>query len=80
MSSRIIEVRHELFKLLNDKYKTPGPGGRKDWKHILEQIGMFSFTGLNPEQTKRLVEEYSIYLTGELLAFCESCTRAFVTD
>jgi aspartate aminotransferase len=24
---------------------------------------MFSFTGLNPQQTKRLVEEYSIYLT-----------------
>lgn len=25
---------------------------------------MFSFTGLTPDQTKRLVEEYSIYLTG----------------
>lgn len=24
---------------------------------------MFSFTGLDPDQTKRLVEEYSIYLT-----------------
>ena len=27
--------------------------------------GMFSFTGLNPDQTKKLVEEHSVYLTGE---------------
>lgn len=31
--------------------------------------GMFSFTGLNPDQTKKLVEEHSVYLTGKLLAF-----------
>ena len=27
--------------------------------------GMFSFTGLNPDQTKKLVEEHSVYLTGK---------------
>lgn len=26
---------------------------------------MFSFTGLNPDQTKKLVEEHSVYLTGK---------------
>jgi hypothetical protein len=30
---------------------------------------MFSFTGLNPDQTKKLVEEHSVYLTGEPLTF-----------
>ena len=64
MSGRIIEMRDALFDLLNDKFKTPPPPGRKDWGHIKEQIGMFSFTGLNPDQTKKLVEEHSVYLTG----------------
>jgi len=63
MSSRIIEMRDILFDLLNNKYKTPAPAERKDWGHVKSQIGMFSFTGLNPQQTKRLVEEFSVYLT-----------------
>lgn len=65
MSGRIIRMRELLFDALETKYKTPAPAGRKDWNHIKEQIGMFSFTGLTPDQTKRLVEEYSVYLTCE---------------
>jgi aspartate/tyrosine/aromatic aminotransferase len=38
MSGRIIEMRDALFDLLNDKFKTPAPPGRKDWGHIKEQI------------------------------------------
>lgn len=48
MATRIIAMRKELFELLTNKYKTPavGPNG---WHHIVDQIGMFSFTGLNRE-------------------------------
>lgn len=49
MASRIITMREKLYDLLTNKYKTPavGPNG---WRHIIDQIGMFSFTGLNREQ------------------------------
>ncbi|XP_059612201.1 aspartate aminotransferase, cytoplasmic [Phlebotomus argentipes] len=56
MSSRIIQMRKMLYDHLV-ALKTPGT-----WKHIIEQIGMFSYTGLNEEQSKRLVEEFHIYL------------------
>ncbi|XP_055687501.1 aspartate aminotransferase, cytoplasmic [Lutzomyia longipalpis] len=56
MSSRIIQVRKLLYDNLV-ALKTPG-----SWKHIIEQIGMFSYTGLNEEQSVRLVEEFHIYM------------------
>lgn len=58
MANRIIEMRHEL----RSKLETLGTPGT--WHHITEQIGMFSFTGLSPEQSKRLVDEYHVYLLG----------------
>jgi aspartate aminotransferase, cytoplasmic len=36
MAERIIRMRHELYKLLTEELKTPG-----DWKHVVNQIGMF---------------------------------------
>lgn len=59
MSGRIIEMRDALYDQLVNKLKTPG-----DWKHITSQIGMFSFTGLNPDQCKKMVENAHIYMTG----------------
>lgn len=41
MSSRIQKMRQALFAELT-KLKTPGT-----WNHIVDQIGMFSYTGLN---------------------------------
>ncbi|KAF7793108.1 hypothetical protein EIP86_004216 [Pleurotus ostreatoroseus] len=58
MAGRIIEMRHELHKLLTHELKTPG-----NWDHIINQIGMFSFTGINPEQSQALTEKAHIYLT-----------------
>ncbi|KAK4051899.1 Aspartate aminotransferase, cytoplasmic [Microbotryomycetes sp. JL201] len=62
MAQRIIQMRKSLYDLLTNKYKTsaPGPNG---WKHITDQIGMFSFTGLNTQQCKDLLEKGHIYLT-----------------
>lgn len=56
MSSRIIRMRKALFEELV-ALKTPGT-----WDHITQQIGMFSYTGLNKDQVKHLIEKFHIYL------------------
>merc|ERR1711909_120650 len=56
MAGRIIAMR----KGLRDKLEALGTPGT--WNHITDQIGMFSFTGLNPEMCQFLVNEKHIYL------------------
>lgn len=56
MSSRVLEMRSDLHTELV-RLGTPG-----DWSHIVEQIGMFSFTGLNPAQVQLLREKHHVYL------------------
>ncbi|QRV86060.1 aminotransferase class I and II protein [Ceratobasidium sp. AG-Ba] len=58
MAHRIIAMRDELYKILTNDLKTPGT-----WNHITDQIGMFSFTGLTPEQSQQLIDKAHIYLT-----------------
>jgi len=57
MSSRIKQMRQALYDYLVDN-KTPG-----NWTHILTQIGMFSFSGLNETQVEVLQSKHHIYLT-----------------
>lgn len=45
MAGRIKSVRQKLYDNLISKDKSG-----KDWSFILQQIGMFSFTGLNKAQ------------------------------
>jgi len=59
MAGRIIDMRKELYRLLTEELHTPG-----NWSHIVNQIGMFSFTGIKPEQSKALIEKSHVYLTG----------------
>lgn len=56
MSSRIITMRKALYDELT-ALKTPGT-----WEHITQQIGMFSYTGLDEKQVEILIKEFSIYL------------------
>jgi len=58
MADRIIGMRKELFRLLTEELNTPG-----NWEHIINQIGMFSFTGVTGAQAKALKEKAHIYLT-----------------
>ncbi|EIN07477.1 aspartate aminotransferase [Punctularia strigosozonata HHB-11173 SS5] len=58
MAGRIIDMRRQLHRLLTEELKTPG-----NWDHIINQIGMFSFTGISPDQSKALTERAHIYLT-----------------
>lgn len=59
MADRIISMRKQLFEALTAK-GTPG-----DWSHIIKQIGMFTFTGLNAEQVSFMTKEYHIYMTSD---------------
>uniref|UniRef100_A0A4W3HBQ5 Aspartate aminotransferase n=1 Tax=Callorhinchus milii TaxID=7868 RepID=A0A4W3HBQ5_CALMI len=38
-------------------------GSIHNWQHIIDQIGMFCFTGLKQEQVERLMKEFSVYMT-----------------
>lgn len=57
MADRIITMRQQLVQLLKKE------GSSRNWEHITNQIGMFCFTGLKPDQVERLTKEFSIYLT-----------------
>lgn len=56
MSGRILAMRKGLRERLEAKTK---PGA---WKHVTDQIGMFSYTGLNVEQIEILKKKYHIYM------------------
>ncbi|CAK5098908.1 unnamed protein product [Meloidogyne enterolobii] len=57
MANRIITMRDQLKELLIRA------GSQRNWDHIVNQIGMFCYTGISPEQVDRLTKEFSIYLT-----------------
>ncbi|KAL2007521.1 hypothetical protein VTN00DRAFT_8959 [Thermoascus crustaceus] len=56
MSSRIKKMRKALYDELV-RLGTPGT-----WEHIVKQNGMFSYTGLTPQQVLAMKEKYHIYL------------------
>eukprot|EP01119_Soliformovum_irregulare_P000982 TRINITY_DN1072_c0_g1_i1.p1 TRINITY_DN1072_c0_g1~~TRINITY_DN1072_c0_g1_i1.p1 ORF type:complete len:405 (+),score=102.45 TRINITY_DN1072_c0_g1_i1:47-1261(+) len=55
MAGRIQEMRQRLHDTLAEK-------GIK-WPHILNQIGMFGYTGMSKEQCEALTKKHHIYLT-----------------
>ena len=56
MRSRIKAMRQRLF----DALTATAPG--RDFRYLIEQRGMFSYSGLTPEQVDRLREEFGVYL------------------
>ncbi|KAL6702382.1 hypothetical protein ACN47E_002348 [Coniothyrium glycines] len=56
MSKRIRVVREALY---NELLQLGTPGS---WKHIVEQIGMFSYTGLSTKQVLAIRQRYSVYM------------------
>ena len=55
MRGRIKAMRQKFVELLKAK------GANQDFDFIIEQNGMFSFSGLTPEQVDRLKNEFAIY-------------------
>jgi aspartate aminotransferase len=58
MRDRINGLRAQLVAKLKAK------GVQRDFSFIQNEKGMFSFLGLTPDQVKRLINEFSIYLVG----------------
>lgn len=57
MANRIISMRKRLHEELIAN-ETPG-----NWDHIINQIGMFSYTGLTTEQVQIMTEKWHVYMT-----------------
>ncbi|MFC3873062.1 amino acid aminotransferase [Neisseria musculi] len=55
MRTRIKEMRRQFVDLLQEY------GAGQDFSFIVKQNGMFSFSGLSPEQVDRLKDEFAIY-------------------
>ncbi|MDO4997630.1 MAG: amino acid aminotransferase [Neisseria sp.] len=55
MRGRIKEMRQQFVDLLKEF------GAEQDFSFIVKQNGMFSFSGLTPEQVDRLKDEFAIY-------------------
>lgn len=58
MRNRIRDMRHLLVETLNEK------GVEQDFDFITRQRGMFSYSGLTPEQVAALRDKYSVYIVG----------------
>uniref|UniRef100_A0A5S6QQ09 Aspartate aminotransferase n=1 Tax=Trichuris muris TaxID=70415 RepID=A0A5S6QQ09_TRIMR len=56
MSDRVKNIR-QVFREKLEALGAPG-----SWRHITDQIGLFSFTGLNEKQVRYLIDVYHIYL------------------
>lgn len=56
VANRITDMRKALYDELV-VLKVPG-----NWTHIINQIGMFSYTGLTPQQCTVLINKHHIYL------------------
>jgi aspartate/tyrosine/aromatic aminotransferase len=70
MCDRINEMRSLFVETLADK------GGRRDFSFIARQRGMFSFSGLTPEQVETLRQRYSIYIVNSGRINVAGMTRA----
>lgn len=57
MADRVITMRERLVGHLKEL------GSKHDWSHITNQIGMFCYSGLKPEQVDKLAQDYHVYLT-----------------
>ena len=57
MANRIISMRNRLHEELIST-NTPG-----NWDHIINQIGMFSYTGLTTEQVEIMTNKWHVFMT-----------------
>jgi aspartate aminotransferase len=59
MSGRMMQMRTGLHRNLKEL------GSEHNWNHLVDQIGMFAYTGLNKAQVDELREKSAIYMTAD---------------
>mmetsp|Transcript_42043 Transcript_42043/g.50958 ORF Transcript_42043/g.50958 Transcript_42043/m.50958 type:complete len:427 (+) Transcript_42043:112-1392(+) len=59
MADRIIAMRTELHAALL-QLGTPGT-----WNHVIDQIGMFTYTGLTKKQVENMTKKWHVYMTAD---------------
>lgn len=74
MSSRIRQMRQALYDELV-RLKTPG-----SWEHVINQKGMFSYTGLTIKQVLALRDEFHIYMLKSGRASVSGCKCSISFD
>lgn len=57
MAGRIERMRRELRAALEARLPS------RDWSFITSQIGMFSFTGLSPDQVDNMASKWFVFMT-----------------
>ncbi|KAI8473711.1 MAG: aspartate aminotransferase [Monoraphidium minutum] len=57
MAGRIAQVRGELRAALEKRMAD------KDWSFVTKQIGMFSYTGMSPQQVDNMTNKHAVYMT-----------------
>jgi aspartate aminotransferase len=57
MADRITSMRGSLAAAL------AAAGSTKNWHHVTDQIGMFCYSGLSPDEVARMRADHSVYLT-----------------
>lgn len=62
---RLHGLKKELHGLLTQRYGTPSPrtGTVEGWDHLMEENGLFSFTGLEGSLADALIQKHHVYLT-----------------
>ncbi|KAI9310861.1 aspartate aminotransferase [Dichotomocladium elegans] len=60
MADRIISMRTKLRNHLENDF-----GSKKNWEHITNQIGMFCYSGMTPEQVAKIKNDWHVYLTND---------------
>jgi len=63
MASRLRQMRTALSDELANIQCPPPPNTKlTSWSHVTDQIGMFTYTGLTPEQVNALRERHHVYM------------------
>lgn len=57
MANRIIKMREQLAANLKNE------GSTHNWQHVIDQIGMFCFTGLKPEQVHTNKRPHPLFIS-----------------
>lgn len=63
MANRIIKMREQLVAGLKKE------GSTHNWQHVIDQIGMFCFTGLKPEQVQTHTFDFDTHQNTLTLAY-----------